>query len=110
MNLSAPFIKRPIATTLIGVALAIAGIVAFKLLPVAPLPQVDFPTISVQGSLPGASPETMATSVATPLERQLGLIAGVTELTSSSTLGSARITIQFDLTRDINGAARDVQA
>src|SRR5580700_3055028 len=101
MNISAPFIKRPIATTLLALGVAIAGIVAFRLLPVAPLPQIDFPTISVTGSLPGASPEIMATSVATPLERQLGWIAGVTEMTSSSTLGNTRIIVQFDLTRDI---------
>lgn len=110
MNISAPFINRPIATTLLAVGLAIAGIVAFNLLPVSSLPQVDFPTISVTGSLPGASPETMATSVASPLERQLGRIAGITEMTSSSTLGSSRISLQFDLSRDIDGAARDVQA
>src|SRR5476651_160355 len=110
MNLSGPFINRPIGTTLLAVGLAIAGIVAFNLLPVAPLPQVDFPTISVQASLPGASAEVMATSVATPLESQLGRIAGVTEMTSSSSLGSTRIILQFALTRNIDGAARDVQA
>jgi multidrug efflux pump len=110
MNLSKPFISRPIATTLLAIGIAIAGMVAFKLLPVAPLPQVDFPTISVQASLPGGSPETMATSVATPLERQIGLIAGITEITSSSTLGSSRIIVQFDLSRNIDGAARDIQA
>jgi len=110
MNLSGPFIRRPIATTLLACGLAIAGVVAFNFLPVAPLPQIDFPTISVSASIPGASPEVMATSVATPLERQLGWIAGVTEITSSSTLGSTRIIVQFDLNRDINGAARDVQA
>ena len=110
MNLSKPFIERPIATTLLAIGIALAGIVAFNLLPVASLPQVDFPTISVSASLPGGSPETMATSVATPLERQIGLIAGITEITSSSTLGSSRITVQFDLTRNIDGAARDVQA
>jgi len=110
MNLSAPFIKRPIATTLLACGVAIAGIVAFHLLPVAPLPQIEFPTISVQASLPGASPEIMATSVATPLERQLGWIAGITQITSASTLGSSQITVQFDLSRDIDGAARDVQA
>jgi len=110
VNLSALFINRPIATTLLAIGLAIAGIAAFNLLPVSSLPQVDFPTISVQASLPGASPEIMATSVATPLERQLGRIAGITDLTSSSTLGQTRITIQFDLSRDIDGAARDVQA
>ena len=110
MNASAPFIHRPVATTLLTVAIAIAGIIAFQVLPVAPLPQVDFPTISVQAGLPGASADTMASSVATPLERQLGHIAGVTEMTSSSGLGSTGITIQFDLSRDIDGAARDVEA
>ncbi|MEP6887064.1 MAG: multidrug efflux RND transporter permease subunit [Nitrospirales bacterium] len=109
MNLSAPFIKRPIATTLLTIALALVGIMAFRLLPVASLPQVEYPTISVSSSLPGASPETMATSVAAPLERQFGRIAGVTEMTSTSTLGSTSITLQFDLDRDIDGAARDVQ-
>lgn len=110
MSLSSPFIKRPIATTLLALGLAIAGMVAFRLLPVSPLPQVDFPTISVQASLPGASAEVMATSVATPLETQLGHIAGITEMTSASSLGSSRIVLQFDLSRDIDGAARDVQA
>jgi multidrug efflux pump len=110
MNLSAPFIDRPVATTLLTIGVALAGAVAFQLLPVSPLPQVDYPTISVQASLPGASPETMAATVATPLERSLGRIAGVTEMTSSSALGSTRITLQFDLDRDIDGAARDVQA
>lgn len=110
MNLSAPFIKRPIATTLLALGLAIAGAIAFKLLPVAALPQIDFPTINIQASLPGASPEVMATSVATPLERQLGRIAGITQMTSASNLGSTNITVQFDLTRNIDGAARDVQA
>lgn len=109
MNPSAPFIKRPIATTLLTIALALVGIVAFRLLPVASLPQVEYPTISVSAGLPGASPETMATSVAAPLERQFGRIAGVTEMTSTSTLGSTSITLQFDLDRDIDGAARDVQ-
>ena len=109
MNISAPFIKRPIATTLLTIALALVGVVAFRLLPVAALPQVEFPTIMVSGSLPGASPETMATSVAAPLERQFGRIAGVTEMTSTSTLGSTGIVLQFDLTRNIDGAARDVQ-
>ena len=109
-GLSEPFIRRPVATTLLTFGVALAGAVAFFLLPVSPLPQVDMPTISVQASLPGASPETMATAVATPLERQLGRIAGVTEMTSSSSLGSARITLQFELSRDIDGAARDVQA
>jgi multidrug efflux pump len=110
MNISAPFIRRPVGTALLTMALALAGAVAYLQLPVAPLPQVDFPTISVGASLPGASPEIMASSVAAPLERQLGHIAGVNEMTSSSTLGSTSITLQFDLNRDINGAARDVQA
>jgi multidrug efflux pump len=110
MNISQPFIHRPVATTLLTLGIALAGVLAFGLLPVSPLPQVDFPTISVQAQLPGASPETMASSVATPLERSLGRIAGVTEITSSSSLGSTRITLQFDLSRDINGAANDVQA
>src|SRR6187397_2643656 len=110
MNLSSPFVQRPVATTLLTIGLALAGAAAFRLLPVAPLPQVDFPTISVSASLPGASPETMAATVATPLERSLGRIAGVTEMTSSSSLGSTRVTLQFDLDRDIDGAARDVQA
>jgi multidrug efflux pump len=110
MSLSEPFIRRPVATTLLTIGLALVGAVAFKLLPVAPLPQVDYPTISVQVQLPGASPETMAATVATPLERMLGRIAGVTEITSSSSLGSSRVTLQFELDRDIDGAARDVQA
>ncbi|MHB1948338.1 MAG: multidrug efflux RND transporter permease subunit [Gammaproteobacteria bacterium] len=110
MNVSRVFINRPIATTLLAIGIALAGIIGFKLLPVAPLPQVDFPTISVQASLPGGSPENMATSVATPLERQIGLIAGITDITSTSTLGSTSIAVQFDLSRDINGAARDIQA
>ena len=110
MSISTPFIHRPVATTLITLGIALAGLVAFNLLPVASLPQVDFPTISVSASLPGASPETMAATVATPLERSLGRIAGITEMTSSSSLGSTRITLQFDLDRDIDGAARDVQA
>src|SRR6202163_2171118 len=110
MNISEPFIRRPIATTLLTIAIALAGGVAFRSLPVAPLPQVDFPTISVNAGLPGASPETMASSVATPLERQFGRIASVTEMTSSSTLGSTSITLQFELTRNIDAAARDVQA
>jgi multidrug efflux pump len=109
-SLSEPFIRRPVATTLLTIGVALAGITAFTLLPVSPLPQVDIPTISVSASLPGASPETMSTSVATPLERQLGRIAGVTEMTSSSSQGSTRVTLQFDLNRDIDGAARDVQA
>jgi multidrug efflux pump len=110
MNISAPFIDRPVATTLLALGVALAGAIAFRLLPVSPLPQVDYPTISVQASLPGASPETMAATVATPLERSLGRISGVTEMTSSSSLGSTRVTLQFDLGRDIDGAARDVQA
>src|SRR5580692_411768 len=110
MSFSEIFIRRPVATTLLTVAVALAGAVAFRLLPVAPLPEVDFPTIQVSGALPGASPETMASSVATPLERQFGHIAGLTELTSSSTLGSTSIVLQFDLNRNVDGAARDVQA
>ena len=110
MNISAPFIRRPVATTLITVAIAIAGAIGFSVLPVSPLPQVDFPTISVQATLPGASAQIMASTVATPLERQFGHIAGVSEMTSSSSLQSTSITLQFDLNRDIDGAARDVQA
>ena len=110
MNISAPFIRRPVATTLLTIGLAIAGAAAFAVLPVAPLPQVDFPTISVSASLPGASAQIMASSVATPLERQFGQIAGVTEMTSSSSLGSTSVTLQFDLSRNIDGAARDVEA
>jgi multidrug efflux pump len=110
MNVSAPFIQRPVATTLLTVAVALAGAIAFEVLPVAPLPEVDFPTISVSAGLPGASADIMASSVATPLERQLGHIAGMTEMTSASSLGSTSITIQFDLSRDIDGAARDVEA
>lgn len=110
MGFSALFISRPIATTLLAFGLAFAGIVGFKLLPIASLPQVDFPTIAVTAALPGANPETMATSVASPLERQLGRIAGITQMTSSSTLGLTRIILQFELTRDIDGAARDVQS
>ena len=110
MNFAEPFIRRPVATTLLTIGLVLAGALSFKLLPVSPLPQVDFPTISVTASLPGASPETMAATVATPLERALGKIAGVSEITSNSTLGNTRVTLQFDLNRDIDGAARDVQA
>jgi multidrug efflux pump len=110
MIISAPFIRRPVATTLLTLAIALAGAIAFEVLPVAPLPEVDFPTISVSASLPGGSADIMASSVATPLERQFGHIAGVTEMTSASTLGSTSITIQFDLSRDIDGAARDVEA
>jgi multidrug efflux pump len=110
MNLSARFIDRPVGTTLLAVAVAIAGAIAFAVLPVAPLPQVDFPTIAVSASLPGGSAEIMASSVATPLERQFSHIAGVTEMTSASSLGSTQVTLQFDLSRDIDGAARDVEA
>jgi multidrug efflux pump len=109
-NFSAPFIRRPVATSLITIAIFLSGVVAFRFLPVAPLPQVDFPTIGVGAGLPGASPETMASAVATPLERQFSRIAGVTQMTSSSGLGNTGITLQFDLNRDINAAARDVQA
>src|SRR6195256_5871192 len=109
-NFSLPFIRRPVATSLITLAILLSGVVAFRYLPVAPLPQVDFPTISVGANLPGASPATMASAVATPLERQFGRIAGVTEMTSVSFLGASTIALQFDLARDINGAARDVQS
>ncbi len=110
MSISAPFIHRPVATTLITLGIALAGLLGFQLLPIAPLPQVDFPTISVSASLPGANPDTMAATVSAPLERALGTIAGVNEITSRSSLGSTNITLQFDLDRDIDGAARDVQA
>ena len=110
MSISEPFIRRPIATTLLTLGIALAGSMAFYLLPVAPLPQVDFPTISVSASLPGASPEIVASSIATPLERQFGRIAAVTQMTSSSSLGSASVTLQFDLSRNIDAAARDVEA
>ena len=110
MSIVEPFIRRPVATTLLTLGIALAGAIAFRLLPVSPLPQVDFPTISVSANVAGASPEVMAATVATPLERALGRIAGVTEMTSSSTQGNSRVTLQFDLSRDINGAARDVQA
>jgi multidrug efflux pump len=110
VNLSAPFVARPVATTLLAIGLTLAGAVAFTQLPVSPLPQVDFPVISVTAQLPGADPETMASTVATPLERQLGRIAGVNEITSSSSLGSSRITLQFDLSRNINDAATEVQS
>jgi multidrug efflux pump len=110
VNISGPFIRRPVGTTLLTAALVLAGVLGFRLLSVAPLPQVDFPTIQVVAGLPGASPETMASAVATPLERQFGRIAGVTEMTSTSFLGATNIALQFDLARDINGAARDVQA
>jgi multidrug efflux pump len=110
MNISAPFIRRPVATTLLTIAVAIAGGIGFAVLPVSPLPQVDFPTISVSGSLPGASAQIMASSVATPLERQFAHIAGITEMTSSSSLGSTSVTLQFELSRNIDGAARDVES
>src|SRR6185312_7705867 len=110
MNLSAPFVRRPVATTLLSLGLVAAGAVAFFKLPVSPLPDVDIPTISVQATLPGASPADVATTVASPLERHLGQIADVNEMTSSSSLGSARVNLQFSINRDINGAARDVQA
>src|SRR5436190_22036619 len=110
MNLSSPFIHRPVGTTLLTLAVALAGLLGYLWLPVSPLPQVESPTIQVSAGLPGASPETMASAVATPLERQFGHIAGVTEMTSTSFLGSTSITLQFDLTRNIDAAARDVQA
>jgi len=108
MNISAPFITRPIATTLLMAAFVCSGIAAYFFLPVAPLPQVDFPTIQVSAQLPGASAETMASSVANPLEQQFGQIAGVTQLTSTSTLGNTQINIQFELNRNIDAAAQDV--
>src|ERR1700678_4271195 len=110
MNISETFIRRPVGTTLITIGIAFAGAIAYSALPVSPLPQVDFPTISVAASLPGGSAEIRASSFATPLERQFGHIAGVTEMTSASNLGTTGITIQFDLNRDIDGAARDVEA
>ena len=110
MNLSAVFIQRPIGTSLLAIAVALAGILAFNFLPISSLPQVEFPTILVQASLSGASPETMASSVVTPIEKSLSRIAGTTAMTSSSSLGSAKIILQFDLNRNIDGAARDVQA
>src|SRR5450432_4064397 len=110
MNIAGPFIRRPIATTLLAIGVLLAGSWAYTLLPVSPLPRVDFPTISVSAALPGASPETMASAVATPLERRFGRIAGVTEITSTSSLGSTSLTLQFDLDRDVDAAARDVQA
>src|SRR5438309_1747433 len=110
MNISAPFIRRPVATSLLALGLLMAGILAYTRLPVAPIPQVEYPVISVNAGLPGASPETMASSVATPLERQFGRIAGVNQMTSTSQLGSTGITLQFDLSRNIDAAARDVQA
>jgi len=110
VSVSSPFIKRPVGTSLITLGVLLAGILAFQFLPVAPLPQVEFPVISVGASLPGASPETMASAVATPLERQFGRIAGVNQMTSTSQTGSTGITLQFDLDRDIDAAGRDVQA
>jgi multidrug efflux pump len=110
MSISSPFIRRPVATSLLTIGLAMAGGLAFFLLPVSPMPNVDFPVIVVSASLPGASPETVATSVTTPLERHLGTIAGVTEMTSQSAVGNSRISLQFELSRDIDGAARDVEA
>ena len=110
MSISEPFIRRPIATTLLTLGIVLAGALAFSRLPVSPLPQTDSPTISVSASLPGASPEIVASSMATPLERQFGRIAGVTEMTSSSTLGSTNVVLQFDLSRNIDAAARDVEA
>src|SRR5437763_7964675 len=110
MSISAPFIRRPIGTSLLAAALLLSGILAFNFLPVASLPRVDFPVIGVGSSLPGADPQTMASAVATPLERQFGRISGVNQMTSSSQLGSTGITLQFDLSRNIDAAARDVQA
>jgi multidrug efflux pump subunit AcrB len=110
MHISRPFIERPVATTLLSLAILLAGGTAYFFLPVAPIPRVDFPTISISGGLPGASPETMASSVATPLERSFGRIAGVTEMTSTSQLRATSITLQLDLDRNIDAAARDVQA
>src|ERR1700741_1250891 len=110
MNISAPFIKRPVGTSLLTAALLLSGVLAFRFLPVAPLPQVEFPVIQVSASLPGASPETMASAVASPLERQFGRIAGINQMTSVSQLGSTGITMQFDLDRNIDAAAREVQA
>src|ERR1700727_1635265 len=110
VHFSAPFIQRPVATFLLSIAVILAGAVAYKMLPVSSLPQVEYPVISVNASLPGADPETMASAVATPLERQFSKIAGINQMTSSSSTGSASVTMQFDLNRDVNGAARDVQA
>src|ERR1700752_1111745 len=110
MSLSSPFIHKPVATTLLTAAIALAGIVAFRLLPVSPLPQVDFPTIQVSATLPGASPQVMASAVATPLERQFGHIAALTEMTSTSGLGTTNVTLQFNLNRNIDAASRDVEA
>src|SRR6202051_3831609 len=110
MHFSAPFIRRPVATFLMSAGVILPGAVAYALLPVASLPQVEYPVISVGASLPGADPETMASSIATPLERQFSRIAGINQMTSSSSTGGCNITMQFDLNRDVNGAARDVQA
>ena len=110
MSISSPFIKRPVATSLLAAAFLVVGVICYFQLPVSALPQVDFPTIQVQAGLPGASPETMASNVATPLERQLSLIPGVTQLTSSSQLGGAQVVLQFELRRSIDAAAQDVQA
>src|SRR5438309_8006445 len=110
MSISTPFIHRPVATSLLTAGLAIAGAIGYTLLPVAPLPRVDFPTIQVNANLPGASPETMASAVATPLERRFGRLAGITEITSTNSLGSTNLTLQFDLDRNVDAAARDVQA
>ncbi|MGA8769202.1 MAG: efflux RND transporter permease subunit, partial [Rhodomicrobium sp.] len=109
MNISAPFIARPVATSLLMILIAVVGLAAYPLLPVAPLPTVDFPTIQVTAQLPGASPDVMASAVATPLEKQLGIIPGVTQMTSASFLGTTQVTIQFDLNRNIDAAAQDVQ-
>src|SRR4051795_11345678 len=110
MNFSYPFIMRPVGTTLLAIGLLLVGIVAYRFLPVASMPTVDFPTINVSASRPGADPETMAATVAAPLERRLGEIPGVVEMTSRTSLGQSRINLQFDLNRNIEGAARDVQA
>ena len=110
MSISEPFIRRPVGTSLLAVGLLLLGMVAYQFLPIAPLPQIDFPTIQVSASLPGVDPETAATSLAAPLERRFAQIAGASEITSSSSLGGSQLTIQFDLDRSINGAARDVQA
>src|SRR6516164_6237270 len=110
MSLSTPFIKRPVATSLLMVAILFGGVISYPALPIAPLPQIDYPTILVSASLPGASPETVTSSVATPLERQFGQISGVTQMTSASSLGQTNITLQFDLNRNIDAAAQDVQA
>src|SRR6202049_4086706 len=110
MNISAPFIRRPVATSLLTVALLLSGALAYRMLPVAPLPEVEYPVIQVSAGLPGASPETMASAVATPLERMFGRIAGITQMTSTSGLGSTNVTMQFELDRSFDAAARDVQA